>query len=126
MIKNEKAYDSLLNYRDFFNVLLPYLHCTSRGSGVGSRATYRIELKTTIPPELAQRAIAFTMSCVACVNRINPLRSREKNLRGKSVGVYYSATCPTAISNRCCRTKLATAEFELIARVVHSGAGCTT
>jgi len=118
MTQIKKPYDSLLNYRDFVLDLLPYIHCTSRGSGIGNRATFRVELKTTLPPELVQRAISFSMACVACGKNINPFRSRGENLRGRAVGIYYSATCPTVVNNRCCRTTLATAEFELVAHAV--------
>jgi hypothetical protein len=117
MIKHsdQKPHDSLLNYSDFYIRLLPFIKCISRG--VVSRLTYRIELKD-LPPELELQVLSFIMACVACGRHINPFRSRGTNLRGRSTGIYFSATCPTDITKRCCRTTVATAEFELIATAV--------
>ena len=118
-MKTQKPFDSLLNYRDFVLKLLPYIRCTSRGIGAGNRVTYRIELKE-LPSELSWQVRVFEMHCVACNKLINPFRPRGQNLRGKSTGIYFSATCSTDVSKRCCRTKSATEEFELVAQAIQA------
>jgi hypothetical protein len=98
----------------WFAGILPYMHAP-RVAGDGGRRR-RIEVRETVPSDLARQALGYRMPCVYCGREIAPFRARQ----GSAHGIYFGATCERAGGNRdvCSKGAAASREYRAVCAAI--------
>lgn len=107
----------------FFRVIAPYIKIQGYTREGGTKnPRNRIEVVSSIPAKIKDRALQFIMPCVNCKSPMNPFRARQSTIkRGPEAGTdppYFAACCPLDVNKGCSRTKNASNEYELVAAAV--------
>lgn len=104
-----------------FAEFIPYLRAIA-AHDVRDGKHARIELASSTPWLLAQRALELRVPCAACSRPMPPFRARHSPAkRGGTTGnIYLAATCPQAVNSACSRGHAAAEAYDAIESLIAS------